>query len=366
MRPRGLTVDTQKGKVENKKRIGMIDPDELASMFDVKRDIYDGGEQCRIKVVQSKADGQEYVVKVQKKKRIRGANEKLFRRTTEKLLNMPDSPHVIKVHACYEDGYYFYTLLEVLNGGDLFDFSRGGKWTTNMEAPVVEEKVRSTITETLKSLAFLHSHGMVHKDVKLENLVYKVQGDVVPRHASPSMKEQLLKDADAQSRSPAGLKLIDFDFMEQIEPDTPRSKWVVGTDGYIAPEAYKGDVGPKVDVFAAGVVMYVLIAGRYPFDDEIFDDDPSENYVGSPKLDEIYHKLQKYKVHFGRAWEHLPEAKAFCQRLLEFDVNRRPDAAEALRDPWILAGKTAKSHLSGVVDHADFIADGDSPQVWRL
>ena len=60
------------------------------------------------------------------------------------------------------------------------------------------------------------------------------------------------------------LKLIDFDFTEEWEPDSPRSKAVVGTDGYIAPEAYLGNPQPKSDVYSAGVVMYVLIAGRFP------------------------------------------------------------------------------------------------------
>jgi serine/threonine protein kinase len=111
----------------------------------------------------------------------------------------------------------------------------------------------------------------------------------------------------------------------------------VGTDGYIAPEAYLGDVCPKSDVFSTGVVMYLLIAGRYPFDSAIFDDGPNENYVGSPKMAEIYDKLQRYKVRFGRPFDPYPEAKDLCMRMLEFDPDKRPDAAEALQHPWFLA-----------------------------
>ena len=60
----------------------------------------------------------------------------------------------------------------------------------------------------------------------------------------------------------------------------------------------------------------------------------NENYVGSPKMAEIHAKLQRYKVRFGRSFDPYPEAKDLCMRMLEFDVHKRPDAAEALRHPW--------------------------------
>ena len=72
------------------------------------------------------------------------------------------------------------------------------------------------------------------------------------------------------------------------EPSSPKRRDVVGTDGYIAPEAYLGYVCPKNDIFSAGVVMFTLIAARFPFDDAIFDDwlevlqdDLSANSVGT-------------------------------------------------------------------------------------
>lgn len=135
------------------------------------------------------------------------------------------------------------------------------------------------------------------------------------------------------------LKLIDFDFTEEWEPNSPRSKAVVGTDGYIAPEAYLGDVCPKSDVFSAGVVLYVLVAGRFPYDDDIFDDGPNENFVGSPKMKEIYGKIKNFKVRYGRVWDSLPEAKEFVQTLIEFDIDKRPDAEDALKHAWLAKGE---------------------------
>jgi len=331
---KGLAVDTQnKPSVAITKRIEPLKV-PLKEMFTVAEDIHDGGDQCRIKRVKRIEDGEEFVMKIQLKKRIRGANEALFRRMTERMMNMPESMHVVTIHNCFEDGQYFYTLLEACNGGDLFDFFRM-LMSDDMDAATLETEVRQVIGEILLSLDHLHKEGFVHKDVKLENLVFKQKGGLEPRSvASPKAKVNG-QDKRGSIKSPKMLKLIDFDFTEEWEPNSPRSKAVVGTDGYIAPEAYLGDACPKSDVFSTGVVMFVLVAGRFPYDDDIFDDGPNENYVGSPKMQEIHDKLEKFKVRFGRSWENLDEAREFCKWLLAFDVNARPDAEEALKHPWM-------------------------------
>merc|ERR1719428_1196620 len=109
--------------------------------------------------------------------------------------------------------------------------------------------------------------------------------------------------------SPRILKLVDFDFTDEWEPSSPRAKAVVGTDGYIAPEAYLGDMNPKSDVFSAGVILYVLVTGYLPYDDELFDDAEGENVVGSEKMKKIYEKMLKYKVDWeSKTWRRLPRA----------------------------------------------------------
>jgi calcium-dependent protein kinase len=246
-------------------------------------------------------------VKVQLKAKIRGKNEALFRRMTERMMNLPDSPNIIKVFDCYEDEKYFYTLLESLKGGDLFDFFRVlTSETDSVEPAFVEREVRKVIGSLLNSLHHLHSQGLIHKDVKLENIVFKEKGSAglsTPK-SSRTPKSYLSwgsSPAPGDPASPVGMRLIDFDFLEEWEPSSPKSKSILGTDGYIAPEVYLGNPCPKSDVFSAGVVMYLLIAGQFPFEHEIFDDKPNENYVGSPKMKEIHGKLHRYTVRFGRA-----------------------------------------------------------------
>merc|ERR1719191_1581211 len=141
---KGSARVSEKGAVLIEKRITRL-PKPFQQLYAVEQQIHDGGEQCRIKRVRSLTDGQTYVVKVQLKSKIRGRNEALFRRMTERMMNLPESPNVIKVFACYEDDKYYYTLLESLHGGDLFDFFRVLTSDT-LEPEVVENEVRKVIS----------------------------------------------------------------------------------------------------------------------------------------------------------------------------------------------------------------------------
>merc|ERR1719238_1467422 len=91
------------------------------------------------------------------------------------MMNMPDNEHVVRVVNCYEDSQYFYTLLEACDGGDLFDFFRM-LMADDMEVETLEREVRTVMGELLLSLDHLHKQGLVHKDVKLENVVFKQKG----------------------------------------------------------------------------------------------------------------------------------------------------------------------------------------------
>ena len=82
---------------------------------------------------------------------------------------------------------------------------------------------------------------------------------------------------------------------------------------------------PKSDVFSAGVVMHVLMTNRFPFSPAMFDDEASDNYVGSPKMTEINGKLHKHQIRFGREWNKFPDARDLCEAMLEVDVQKRPD-----------------------------------------
>merc|ERR1719247_2602027 len=105
------------------------------------------------------------------------------------------------------------------------------------------------------------------------------------------MVESPKRSQDGSTFTPTQVKVIDFDTLDQWTPAAGVAKDVVGTDQYIAQEAYAGKYSPLSDVFAVGVIAYRLLCGRFPFHAELFDDEPGENWVGSPKMDEIRSKL---------------------------------------------------------------------------
>merc|ERR1719436_2017414 len=96
--------------------------------------------------------------------------------------------------------------------------------------------------------------------------------------------------------SPVSAKIIDFDTVQDWEPSSPKAKDVLGTDGYIAPEAYAGDYSPASDIYCVGVIMYKLLTRKFPSNPEIFDDKPGENWVGSPAMKRIRERLRTEKM----------------------------------------------------------------------
>merc|ERR1712232_1174807 len=96
---------------------------------------------------------------------------------------------------------------------------------------------------------------------------------------------------------------------------SPKPREVMGTDGYIAPEAYEGNYSPAADIYQVGVIMYKLLTGKLPHDLAIFDDEPGENWVGSRAMKRIQAKLRNTQIDFGCAPFHeMPAAADLCQR----------------------------------------------------
>jgi len=165
-------------------------------------------------------------------------------------------------------------------------------------------------------LHYLHSHDIVHRDLKPENLVFNRPGD------------------DAE------LKLTDFGF---ATPYNPKKKLTAtcGTPEYVAPEILNEQpYGPAVDMWSAGVIVYILLCGFPPFygdnDDELFERICNCNYKFlSPYWDRVS-----------------DEAKNLIRQLLEVDVKKRLTAEQALAHPWFgatLAEGSGHADLSGAL-----------------
>merc|ERR1711964_220055 len=114
----------------------------------------------------------------------------------------------------------------------------------------------------------MHKEGLIHRDLKLENVMVDLE--------SPRRRRRR-----ASLSSPAQVKIIDLDSVRNWVENSPSVKKVVGTGGYMAPEAYGGDYSPASDMYSIGVIMYVLLTKRWPHPPKMFEIRPEEICVGS-------------------------------------------------------------------------------------
>jgi len=289
-------------------------------------DLYDIGKEVmpsthsymKVCFATRKKDGMKSVVKVRFKPHCFRSreDERSWRHNTEFLLNMPENSGIARLHEVVEDGKAFYIVMEKVEGRDLFEI-------LEHEGKVTVDVSREIMRQLLQSLVHLHSHNAVHKDLKLENV----------------MIDGTLKGFTLAPDTPGSVKVIDFDTLEQWTPNSSTSKDVVGTDQYIAQEAYVGKYSPLSDIFAIGVIAYRLLTGKFPFHDELFDDEAGENWVGSPKMAQIRRRLRVAKVDFSLSvFEENPEARDIIKHMLAYNELLRPTASAALAHAWFNKG----------------------------
>lgn len=235
--------------------------------------------------------------------------EQEWRTSTEYIMNLPRSAEIVWIYDVFATPTNYYIVMEKADGRDLFEAlaCTDGNGLTFVAA-------REVMRQLLQALVALHSAGGIHKDLKIENVMV----DTLPADGSP-----------------ARVKVIDFDTVEPMSPDSSKPKHVLGTDGYIAPEAYLGDYSAASDIFATGVIMYKMMTGRFPFRKAIFDDGPGENWVGSPAMERVHNRLRTCQVDFARPpFDRDRVAADLCSKLLAYEARSRPSAEEALRHLW--------------------------------
>lgn len=319
-------LDNQRRAIERTKRITEVD--DVGQHYDLGRDVMPSTHSyMKVQYAKRRSDGNEVVVKVRFKPNCFRSreDEKHWRQSTEFLLNIPDNCGIARLYEVLEDQKAFYIVMEKVDGMDLFEtLEKQGK----LDVSVAKEILR----QLLLAMDHLHCHNAVHKDLKLENVMLDT---------SPARR------GDPWTPT-ASVKVIDFDTLEEWTPHSPTSKDVVGTDQYIAQEAYAGKYSPLSDVFAIGVIAYRLLCGRFPFHEEIFDDEAGDNWVGSPKMAQIRRRLKVAKVDFShQVFRDDTQACDLVSRMLAYTESNRPTAASALKHPWFTEEARNGSSTSG-------------------
>jgi serine/threonine protein kinase len=219
--------------------------------------------------------------------------------------------------------------MERVRGRDLFEFFSEEQLATRKDRAII---VRELISQLLEAIAEIHDAGMVHKDLKMENVVCAEKPRTTVDERSP---------ASDPLAAVLSLKLIDFDTMGFYDPGV-KAFHVMGTNHYIAPECYAGDFTPAGDLWAIGVITFTMLTGRFPFSSRCFCDGPGENYVGHPAMERNRMRLQKSATRLdwsNPVWTDGPfgtAAASFVKSLLQISVQDRMTLEEAQAHEWIL------------------------------
>jgi len=232
-------------------------------------------------------------------------------REIEVLKRLKGSLSVVNFQAAFEDHDNVYIVLEKCSGGELYHQIG--------QVPYTEAEVAKIMRAVFKTLRQCHKAHVVHRDIKPGNFMLR---------DAPS------EDGEAgEEGSRRVYKCIDFGLATYFEKHGKQSNAQIeslsGTPWYMSPEMLSSRVGPECDLWAAGVMMYQLLSGRFPFNDH---SNPMK-----PLLSKICYSILKDDVKFrGSAWEGVSdEAKDLITKLLTKNPADRMSAKEALQHPWI-------------------------------
>ncbi|CAK9045678.1 unnamed protein product [Durusdinium trenchii] len=318
--PLSISTKKEQPKKREKRRIKAVD--SIHNYYKIGETVMPSSHSGMSVVFAKRVDnGLEVVVKVRAKANsfVDRAEEREWRHNTEFMLNLPETEGIAKLYEVLEDKKGYYVIMEKVAGQDLFETMTGKGLL-----PVAE--VKEVIKQLLQALAELHARNCIHKDLKLENVMFD---------RTPPINAKV-DWSNTGDQSPVKVKLIDFDTVETVQPQTPKkAKDVLGTDQYIAQEAYDGNYSAASDIFAVGVIGYRLLTAKFPFRADIFDDEAGDNWVGSPKMKEIRQKLQNYKIDWNhRVFSLEPQACNLIKAMLASNERERPTAKEALANGW--------------------------------
>jgi serine/threonine protein kinase len=222
---------------------------------------------------------------------------------TKFISSITEADYIIKMIGLYQDEEFTYFVTEYSSGGELFEHV--------VQAEQLPEQIaRKYIKEVLLAIRSLHHNGIVHRDISLENTLLHGDGSV---------------------------RVIDFgQAVHLFNPKGPRADSPLRHTGkagkayYRAPEMYSGDYqGAPVDVFAAGVILFIMTVGTPPWNSAV-------------QTDSRYKYIEKYGVtkllmSWGKAQTMTPQLLDLIEKLMCPSPERRMTVDEALAHPWILA-----------------------------
>ncbi|KAF4117519.1 death-associated protein kinase 3 [Onychostoma macrolepis] len=254
------------------------------------------GQFAIVRKCKDKSSGTEYAAKFIKKRRLSSSRRGVSREEIEREVNILreiQHSNIITLHDIFENKTDVILILELVSGGELFDFLAEKESLT-------EEEATQFLKQILDGVHYLHSKRIAHFDLKPENIMLLDKNVPNPR-----------------------IKLIDFGIAHQIK-DGNEFKNIFGTPEFVAPEIVNYEpLGLEADMWSIGVITYILLSGASPFLGETKQETLTNISAVNYDFDEEY---------FSNTSE---LAKDFIRRLLVKDPKKRMTIEDSLQHPWI-------------------------------
>ena len=291
----------------NKESFVTIIEGDITQFYEVQKKIGEGA-YGKIYKVRNKQSGDIRAMKQVTKSKIQDMGK--FQ-TEIKILSMLDHPNIVRLFEVIEDDKYYNLLEELCTGGELL--------TRAQKTELKEKDIARIFYQIISGVAYIHGMGIAHRDLKLENILFSTENPMSPikiidfgfsvfmdKNNEKSKEDK--KDKDNENTDP---KKFGF----------KRLKSKVGTLYYISPEIIKGNYDEKCDIWACGVILYILLAGYPPF---------------SGNTDkEVYNLITSIKYDFDKErWKNISKyAKELIKNMLTPAKNRF-SAKQVLASKW--------------------------------
>ncbi|XP_060763335.1 calcium/calmodulin-dependent protein kinase (CaM kinase) II beta 1 isoform X33 [Neoarius graeffei] len=246
--------------------------------------------------------GQEYAAKIINTKKLSARDHQKLEREA-RICRLLKHPNIVRLHDSISEESFHYLLFDLVTGGELFEDIVAREYYSEADAS-------HCIQQILEAVLHCHQMGVVHRDLKPENLLL------------------------ASKCKNAAVKLADFGLAIEVQGDQQAWFGFAGTPGYLSPEVLRKEAyGKPVDIWACGVILYILLVGYPPF----WDEDQHK----------LYQQIKAGAYDFpSPEWDTVtPEAKNLINQMLTINPAKRITAQEALKHPWVCQRSTVASMM---------------------
>ncbi|XP_026134327.1 calcium/calmodulin-dependent protein kinase type II delta chain isoform X17 [Carassius auratus] len=249
-----------------------------------------------------KSTGQEYAAKIINTKKLSARDHQKLEREA-RICRLLKHPNIVRLHDSISEEGFHYLVFDLVTGGELFEDIVAREFYSEADAS-------HCINQILESVSHIHQHDIVHRDLKPENLLL------------------------ASKMKGAAVKLADFGLAIEVQGDQQAWFGFAGTPGYLSPEVLRKDpYGKPVDIWACGVILYILLVGYPPF----WDEDQHK----------LYQQIKAGAYDFpSPEWDTVTaEAKNLINQMLTINPAKRITADQALKHPWVCQRSTVASMI---------------------